>query len=152
MVPDLVSGAKLASYCLTEPGAGSDAAALRTRAVADGDYYVINGSKAFISGANRCPGAHDGTGDNGPKGVTAILVPADADGISYGKNEHKMSWNAQPTRAIAFEDVRIPKEVPPRRRGSGLFHRDGQPRWRSYQYATCSGARHKKRWKTPPPM
>ena len=109
--PDLVSGTKLASYCLTEPGAGSDAAALRTRAESDGDHYVINGSKAFISGA----GETDvlvlmlRTGDAGPKGVTAILVPADADGISYGKNEHKMGWNAQPTRAITFDDVRVPK-------------------------------------------
>ena len=110
--PDLVSGKKLASYCLTEPGAGSDAAALRTSAVTDGDHYVINGSKAFISGA----GETDvlvlmlRTGDAGPKGVTAILVPADADGISYGKNEHKMGWNAQPTRAITFDDVRVPKK------------------------------------------
>ena len=111
--PDLVAGTKLASYCLTEPGAGSDAAALCTSAVSDGDDYVINGSKAFISGA----GETDvlvlmlRTGDKGPKGVTAVLVPADADGISYGKNEHKMGWNAQPTRAIAFDDVRVPKNT-----------------------------------------
>ena len=96
---------------LTEPGAGSDAAALQTDAVTDGDHYVINGSKAFISGA----GETDvlvlmlRTGDAGPKGVTAILVPADADGIGYGKNEHKMGWNAQPTRAITFDDVRPKK-------------------------------------------
>ena len=98
---------------LTEPGAGSDAAALRTSAESDGDYYVINGSKAFISGA----GDTDvlvlmlRTGDAGPKGVTAVLVPADTDGISYGKNEHKMGWNAQPTRAITFDGVRVPKNT-----------------------------------------
>ena len=138
--PDLVSGAKLASYCLTEPGAGSDAAALRTRAVADGDYYVINGSKAFISGA----GETDvlvlmmRTGDNGPKGVTAILVPADADGISYGKNEHKMGWNAQPTRAITFEDVRIPKKYRLGEEGQGFsIAMDGLDGGR-INIATCS--------------
>lgn len=108
--PLLVTGEKLASYCLTEPGAGSDAAKLRTRAQREGDEYVINGSKVFISGA----GETDvlvvmlRTGDDGAKGVTAVLVPADADGISYGKKEEKMGWNAQPTRAVTFENVRIP--------------------------------------------
>ena len=138
--PDLVSGAKLASYCLTEPGAGSDAAALRTRAVADGDYYIINGSKAFISGA----GETDilvlmiRTSDNGPKGVTAILVPADAEGISYGKNEHKMGWNAQPTRAITFEDVRIPKKYRLGEEGQGFsIAMDGLDGGR-INIATCS--------------
>jgi alkylation response protein AidB-like acyl-CoA dehydrogenase len=138
--PDLVSGAKLASYCLTEPGAGSDAAALRTRAVADGDYYIINGSKAFISGA----GETDvlvlmmRTGDNGPKGVTAILVPADADGISYGKNEHKMGWNAQPTRAITFDDVRVPKKYRLGEEGQGFsIAMDGLDGGR-INIATCS--------------
>jgi alkylation response protein AidB-like acyl-CoA dehydrogenase len=108
--PSLVTGEKLASYCLTEPGAGSDAARLRTRAERDGDDYVINGSKVFISGA----GETDvlvvmlRTGGEGAKGVTALLVPADAEGISYGKKEEKMGWNAQPTRAITFENVRVP--------------------------------------------
>ncbi|MEE4661306.1 MAG: acyl-CoA dehydrogenase family protein [Halieaceae bacterium] len=108
--PDLVTGAKLASYCLTEPGAGSDAASLRTSAVVDGDDYVINGSKVFISGA----GETDvlvvmlRTGDSGPRGITALLVPADASGISYGKNEEKMGWKAQPTRTVTFENVRVP--------------------------------------------
>ncbi|MFN2328198.1 MAG: acyl-CoA dehydrogenase family protein [Chromatocurvus sp.] len=108
--PSLVTGEKLASYCLTEPGAGSDAAKLRTRAERDGDDYVINGSKVFISGA----GETDvlvvmlRTGDDGAKGVTAVLVPADAEGISYGKKEEKMGWNAQPTRAVTFDNVRIP--------------------------------------------
>lgn len=138
--PDLVSGAKLASYCLTEPGAGSDAAALRTSAESDGDYYVINGSKAFISGA----GDTDvlvlmlRTGDAGPKGVTAVLVPADTEGISYGKNEHKMGWNAQPTRAITFDDVRVPKKNRLGEEGQGFaIAMDGLDGGR-INIATCS--------------
>ena len=138
--PDLVSGAKLASYCLTEPGAGSDAAALRTSAESDGDYYVINGSKAFISGA----GDTDvlvlmlRTSDAGPKGVTAVLVPADTDGISYGKNEHKMGWNAQPTRAITFDGVRIPKKYRLGEEGQGFsIAMDGLDGGR-INIATCS--------------
>jgi alkylation response protein AidB-like acyl-CoA dehydrogenase len=108
--PDLVMGQTLASYCLTEPGAGSDAASLRTSAVLDGDHYVVNGSKVFISGA----GETDvlvvmlRTGGAGPKGVSALLIPADAEGVSYGKNEEKMGWKAQPTRMISFDNVRVP--------------------------------------------
>lgn len=109
---DLVMGEKLASYCLTEPGSGSDAASLRTSAVADGDDYVVNGSKMFISGA----GSTDilivmvRTGGTGASGISALAIPADAKGISYGKAEEKMGWNAQPTRMISFEDVRVPKQ------------------------------------------
>ena len=109
---DLASGRKLASYCLTEPGAGSDAGSLKTRAERDGAHWVINGGKAFISGA----GATDvlvlmaRTGGPGPAGVSAFAVPADAEGISYGKKEHKMGWNSQPTRTIAFDNVRIGAE------------------------------------------
>ena len=108
--PTLVAGEKLASYCLTEPGAGSDAGSLRTSAVVDGDDYVVNGAKVFISGA----GETDvlvvmlRTGDAGAKGVSALLIPADAAGVSYGKKESKMGWNAQPTRMVNFEDVRVP--------------------------------------------
>lgn len=108
--PDLVMGSKLASYCLTEPGAGSDAGSLRTRATRDGDDYVVNGSKVFISGA----GETDvlvvmlRTGAEGPKGVTAMAIPADAEGVSYGKKEEKMGWNAQPTRMVSFDNVRVP--------------------------------------------
>ena len=108
--PDLVSGARLASYCLTEPGAGSDAASLRTSATLDGEDYIVNGSKVFISGA----GETDvlvvmlRTGDAGPKGISALLIPADAPGISYGKKEEKMGWNAQPTRMVTFDQVRVP--------------------------------------------
>jgi len=106
----LTSGQLLASYCLTEPGAGSDAGALKTRAELKGVEYVVNGGKAFISGA----GATDvlvlmaRTGGGGPGGVSAFAVPADAPGISYGKKEHKMGWNSQPTRTISFDNVRIP--------------------------------------------
>ncbi len=108
--PELVAGSKLASYCLTEPGAGSDAASLRTSATRDGDDYVVNGAKVFISGA----GETDvlvvmlRTGDAGPKGVSALLIPADAEGVSYGKKEDKMGWNAQPTRMVSFDNVRVP--------------------------------------------
>jgi len=109
---DLTAGRKLGSYCLTEPGAGSDAASLKTRAERDGDAYVINGGKAFISGA----GATDvlvlmaRTGGPGAGGISAFAVPADAPGISYGKKEHKMGWNSQPTRSISFDNVRIPAD------------------------------------------
>jgi alkylation response protein AidB-like acyl-CoA dehydrogenase len=108
--PALVMGSKLASYCLTEPGAGSDAASLRTTATRDGGDYLVNGSKVFISGA----GDTDvlvvmlRTGGAGPKGISALLVPADAEGISYGKKEDKMGWNAQPTRMVSFDNVRVP--------------------------------------------
>ena len=109
-LPDLVSGNKLASYCLTEPGAGSDAASLTTKAERQGDQYVLSGSKVFISGA----GSTDllivmaRTANNGAKGISAFAVPADSAGISYGKPEEKMGWNAQPTRMITFDSVSIP--------------------------------------------
>jgi alkylation response protein AidB-like acyl-CoA dehydrogenase len=109
---DLTSGRKLASYCLTEPGAGSDAGSLKTRAELQGAEYVINGGKAFISGA----GATDvlvlmaRTGGGGAGGISAFAVPADAPGVSYGKKEHKMGWNSQPTRTINFDNVRVPAE------------------------------------------
>ncbi|MGF6525806.1 acyl-CoA dehydrogenase family protein [Variovorax sp. PvP013] len=109
---DLTAGRRLASYCLTEPGAGSDAGSLKTRARLDGGAYVIDGGKAFISGA----GATDvlivmaRTGGGGAGGVSAFAVPADAPGIGYGKKEHKMGWNSQPTRTIAFDGVRVPAD------------------------------------------
>lgn len=111
-VPELVTGEKLGSYCLTEPGSGSDAASLRTSAKKDGDEYVLNGSKMFISGAGETDVlvVMARTGEDGPKGISAFAVPADAEGIIYGKAEEKMGWNAQPTRLVTFEDVRIPAE------------------------------------------
>ena len=108
----LVTGEKLASYCLTEPNAGSDAASIRTRAVRDGDDYVIDGGKSFISGAGSTDVlvlmTRSGSTDSGAAGITAFAVPADLPGISYGKNESKMGWNSQPTRTITFEGVRVP--------------------------------------------
>ena len=108
----LTSGQKLASYCLTEPNAGSDAASLRTRAKLDGDHYIVNGSKMFISGAGSTDMlvtmVRTGTFEEGAKGISALAIPANLEGISYGKNEEKMGWNSQPTRAISFENVRVP--------------------------------------------
>ena len=112
--PRMASGEWLGSYCLTEPGAGSDAGNLRTKAVRDGDHYVLNGSKVFISGAGGTQVlvvmARTGAPDSGPKGISAFVVPADSDGIHYGKNEEKMGWHSQPTRQVTFEDVRVPVE------------------------------------------
>ena len=111
-LPRLCTMELLGSYCLTEPGAGSDAAALATRAVRDGDAYVINGQKQFISGG----GAGDlyavmaRTGGDGPSGISTLLVPGDAPGLSFGNNERKMGWNAQPTRAVIFQNVRVPAD------------------------------------------
>jgi alkylation response protein AidB-like acyl-CoA dehydrogenase len=109
-VPQLANGTKLASYCLTEAQAGSDAAALRTRAVRDGDHYVIDGGKAFISGAGSTNllVVMARTGEAGPGGISAFAVPADTPGISFGRKEAKMGWNSQPTRAISFDGVRVP--------------------------------------------
>ena len=110
--PLLTTGQKLASYCLTEPGAGSDAASLKTRAELVGNEYVINGSKAFISGAGSTDVlilmARTGDASSGASGISAFAVPADTPGITYGKKEHKMGWNSQPTRTISFDNVRIP--------------------------------------------
>ncbi|MGI4954029.1 MAG: acyl-CoA dehydrogenase family protein, partial [Janthinobacterium lividum] len=107
---DLCSMTTIASYCLTEPGAGSDAAALKTSARRDDEHYVLNGTKQFISGA----GAADlylvmaRTGDAGAGGISTVVVEAGTPGLSFGANERKMGWNAQPTRAVIFEDCRVP--------------------------------------------
>lgn len=105
----LTSGASLASYCLTEPGAGSDAGSLSTRADRDGNDYVINGGKCFISGAGDTEMlvVMARTGEPGPRGISTFAVPADSAGISYGRKEPKMGWNSQATRSITFEDVRV---------------------------------------------
>jgi alkylation response protein AidB-like acyl-CoA dehydrogenase len=109
-LPKLCSMESLASYCLTEPGSGSDAAALRTTARREGEHYVLNGTKQFISGA----GAGDlyvvmvRTGGEGPGGISTLVVEGNLPGISLGANERKMGWNAQPTRAVIFENVRVP--------------------------------------------
>ncbi|MEM9284905.1 MAG: acyl-CoA dehydrogenase family protein [Pseudomonadota bacterium] len=109
--PRLTAVELIASYCLTEPGAGSDAASLKTTAKRDGDDYVLNGAKVFISGA----GFSDvyivmaRTGDDGPKGISCFLVEKDTPGLSFGKAEKKMGWHAQPTRMVMFDDCRVPE-------------------------------------------
>jgi hypothetical protein len=108
----LVMGQLLASYCLTEPGSGSDAASLKTKAVLDGDDYVITGSKMFISGAGDTEllVVMARTGEDGPAGISAFVVDANAEGVVYGKAEEKMGWNAQPTRLVSFDGVRVSKQ------------------------------------------
>jgi alkylation response protein AidB-like acyl-CoA dehydrogenase len=112
-MPKLAPMDLMASYCLTEPSAGSDAASLRTRAVRDGDHYVINGAKQFISGA----GFSDvyvtmvRTGEDGPKGISAIVIEKDAPGLSFGKPEKKMGWHAQPTATVNFADCKVPMKA-----------------------------------------
>nr|WP_277926051.1 acyl-CoA dehydrogenase family protein [Sphingomonas sp. JXJ CY 53] len=107
---DLVTMDKLASYCLTEPSSGSDAAALKTKAVRDGDDYIVTGTKQFISGA----GDNDvylvmvRTGGDGPKGISCLLVEKDMPGVSFGANERKLGWHSQPTRAVILDQVRVP--------------------------------------------
>jgi alkylation response protein AidB-like acyl-CoA dehydrogenase len=109
-VPRLTTMELIASYCLTEPGSGSDAAGLRTSAKQDADHWVLNGSKAFISGA----GTSDlyvvmaRTGGDGPKGISTFVVEKDTPGLSFGAQEKKMGWNSQPTAIVAFDDCRIP--------------------------------------------
>ncbi|XP_023324562.1 isobutyryl-CoA dehydrogenase, mitochondrial [Eurytemora carolleeae] len=111
-VPIMATMEKLGSYCLTEPGAGSDAASLSTTARKEGNKYILNGSKAFISGA----GATDvylvmcRTGGAGPKGISCLLVEKGMKGLNFGKKELKMGWNSQPTRAVIFEDCEVPVE------------------------------------------
>ncbi|HIP78726.1 MAG TPA: acyl-CoA dehydrogenase [Kiloniellaceae bacterium] len=109
-LPKLLTMEHFGSYCLTEPGSGSDAASLKTAARKDGDHYVLNGSKAFISGG----GASDvyvvmcRTGGEGPAGISALVVPKETEGLSFGKQEKKLGWNSQPTAAVVFEDARVP--------------------------------------------
>ena len=109
LLPRLTTMELIGSYCLTEPGSGSDAAALRTSARLDGDHYVLNGSKAFISGA----GVSDvyvcmvRTGGDGPRGVSAVVVEKGTPGLSFGAPERKMGWNAQPTATVHFDDCRV---------------------------------------------
>lgn len=109
-LPSLTSLQKFSSYCLTEPSAGSDAASLKTKAVKKGDHYILNGEKAFISGG----GVSDiylcmvRTGEDGPKGITALVVEKRAPGLNFGKKEKKMGWNSQPTTALSFQECAVP--------------------------------------------
>jgi alkylation response protein AidB-like acyl-CoA dehydrogenase len=109
-VPKLATMENIASYCLTEPGSGSDAAALKTRAERRGDHYVVNGSKAFISGAgeNEVYVCMVRTGDAGHRGITCLVVEKDMPGVSFGANERKLGWHSQPTAMVNFSDVEVP--------------------------------------------
>ena len=109
-LPKLMSMDLFASYCLTEPGSGSDAAALQTRAVRDGDDYVLNGAKAFISGGGRSDlyAVMVRTGDSGPKGISCVVVEKGTKGLGFGKPERKLGWHSQPTAMVMFEDCRVP--------------------------------------------
>ncbi len=111
-LPQLVTMEHIASYCLTESGSGSDAAALKTTAKLDGDHYVVNGSKAFISGAgqNEIYVCMVRTGEDGHGGITCMVVEKDMPGVSFGANERKLGWHSQPTATVNFEDVRVPVE------------------------------------------
>jgi alkylation response protein AidB-like acyl-CoA dehydrogenase len=121
-LPDLAAMTRLASYGLTEPGAGSDAASLSTRAKRSGDNYVLNGSKAFISGA----GASDlyacmvRTGGEGPDGISCVVVERGAPGLSFGKQEKKLGWHSQPTALVLFEDCRVPTDQRIGEEGAGF--------------------------------
>lgn len=109
-LPDLAAMKTFASYCLTEPSAGSDAASLRTKAERDGDHYILNGTKAFISGGGRSDiyVVMVRTGGPGPKGISCVVVEAGTPGLSFGKQEKKLGWKSQPTASVIFEDCRIP--------------------------------------------
>jgi len=109
-LPDLVAGERLASYCLTEPSSGSDAAALRTKAVRDGDEYVVTGSKQFISGGgeNEVYVTMVRTGEEGPKGISCLVIEKDMPGVSFGAQERKLGWHSQPTAQLMLDGVRVP--------------------------------------------
>lgn len=109
-LPDLVTMDTMASYCLTEPGSGSDAAALKTSARLEGDHYVVNGTKQFISGAgeNEIYVTMVRTGAEGPKGISCLVIEKDMPGVSFGANERKLGWHAQPTRQVLFDNVKVP--------------------------------------------
>lgn len=113
-LPEMLNMDTLASYCLTEPNSGSDAASLTTSANLEGNYYILNGSKAFISGAGSSGiylvMARTGRADSGSKGITCFIVTKDMPGIIFGGKERKMGWNSQPTRVVTFEDCRVPVE------------------------------------------
>src|SRR6195952_4823363 len=111
-LPDLITMDKIASYCLTEPSSGSDAAALKTKAVRDGDHYVVTGSKAFISGggANEVYVTMVRTGEEGPKGISCLVIEKDMPGGSFGAQERKLGWHSQPTAQVNFDGVRVPVE------------------------------------------
>lgn len=109
-LPDLIPMNRMASYCLTEAGAGSDAASLKTKAVRDGDHYVVTGSKQFISGGgeNEVYVVMVRTGQDGPKGISCLVIDKDMPGVSFGAQERKLGWHSQPTAQVNFDAVRVP--------------------------------------------
>jgi alkylation response protein AidB-like acyl-CoA dehydrogenase len=111
-LPSLIGMEKMASYCLTEPSSGSDAAALKTRAVRDGDHWVVSGTKQFISGAgeNEIYVTMVRTGEEGPKGISCLVIEKDMEGVSFGAQEKKLGWHSQPTAALNLDNVRVPAE------------------------------------------
>ena len=111
-LPSMIPMERMGSYCLTEPGSGSDAAALKTRAVKDGDSYVVTGSKAFISGGgeNEIYVTMVRTGVDGPKGISCLVIEKDMPGVSFGAQERKLGWHSQPTAQVNFDEVRVPAE------------------------------------------
>jgi alkylation response protein AidB-like acyl-CoA dehydrogenase len=111
-LPSMVTADRIGSYCLTEPGSGSDASALKTKAVRDGDSYVVSGSKAFISGGgeNEIYVVMARTGQDGPKGISCLVVEKDMPGVSFGAPEKKLGWHSQPTAQVNFDEVRVPAE------------------------------------------
>jgi alkylation response protein AidB-like acyl-CoA dehydrogenase len=111
-LPSMVTMDRIGSYCLTEPGSGSDAAALKTRAVRNGDHYVVSGSKAFISGGgeNEIYVTMCRTGEDGPKGISCLVIEKDMPGVTFGAQEKKLGWHSQPTAQVNFDDVRVPAE------------------------------------------
>ena len=111
-LPSMVTMERMGSYCLTEPSSGSDAAALKTKAVKDGDHYVVSGSKAFISGAgeNEIYVTMVRTGEDGPKGISCLVIEKDMRGVSFGAQEKKLGWHSQPTAQVNFDEVRVPAE------------------------------------------
>jgi len=111
-LPSLIGMDSIASYCLTEPGSGSDAAAMKTSAVRDGDHYVVNGAKAFISGAgaNEIYVTMVRTGGEGAAGISCLVIEKEMPGVSFGANERKLGWHSQPTAQVHFDDVRVPLE------------------------------------------
>ncbi len=111
-LPSMVTMERIGSYCLTEPGSGSDAAALKTRAIRDGEDYVVSGSKAFISGGgeNEIYVTMVRTGVDGPKGISCLVIEKDMAGVSFGAQEKKLGWHSQPTAQVNFDEVRVPAE------------------------------------------
>src|SRR6185503_4606928 len=109
-LPAMITMDHMGSYCLTEPSSGSDAAALKAKAVLDGDHYVVSGSKAFISGAgeNEIYVAMVRTGEDGPKGISCLVIEKDMPGVSFGAQEKKLGWHSQPTAQVNFDEVRVP--------------------------------------------